>query len=89
MSRISNEWVNLEMRRGMFKDKPSRSGRNWCFLCAFVFMSLWSVPVQEIVGVGKNIQKSNSGSSWENISVNLREALVNTNHNEVGNNKDM
>jgi len=43
MSRTPNEWVRLEMREGIFKDKSPRSGRVLFFLCLSVF--LWSVPV--------------------------------------------
>ena len=46
MSRTSNEWVRLEMREGMFKDKsPRSSGRVLFFLCLFVILFLWSIPV--------------------------------------------
>ena len=46
MSRTSNEWVRLEMREGMFKDKsPRSSGRALFFLCVFALLFLWSIPV--------------------------------------------
>lgn len=49
MSVILNEWVDLEMRNGVFKDKPSRSWRLLFLLCVFIFLFLWSVPAQAIV----------------------------------------
>ena len=49
MSRTSNEWVRLEMREGIFKDKSPRFGRVLFFLCMFVFLFLWSVPVSTAI----------------------------------------
>ncbi|CAH1385796.1 hypothetical protein NTGM5_160017 [Candidatus Nitrotoga sp. M5] len=49
MSGISNEWRNLEMREGIFKDKQTRSGRSLLFVCVFILLFIWSVPVHSIV----------------------------------------
>ncbi len=49
MSRMSNEWVKLEMREGIFKDKSPRPGRALFFLCMFVLLFLWSVPVSTTI----------------------------------------
>ena len=59
MSRISNEWVKLEMREGIFKDKLSWPGRVLFFLCMFILLFLWCVPVSAMVQVDRDAVGSN------------------------------
>ena len=68
MSRISNEWVRLEMREGIFKDKSPRPGRAVFFLCMFVLLFLWSVPVSKTVHVDNHAVEANITHS-EKVSV--------------------
>ena len=65
MSRISNEWVRLEMREGIFKDKSPRSGRVLFFLCMFILLFLWSVPVSAMVHADRDALGSNTIHSWK------------------------
>ena len=58
MSRTSNEWVKLEMREGIFKDKSPRPGRAVFILCMFVLLLLWSVPVSTTIHTNNDVVAS-------------------------------
>lgn len=75
MSTISNEWVSLEMREGIFKERSSYSWRPFFFLCVFVFLFSWSVPAYASVAMDKNALES-----LGNTNVSLSEVPVNINH---------